>query len=63
MLTAEGLVIATVISQGQAFSLYSSNKAAISLLFFPVVAAYDSASPGVLRENLLCVPVCVAVFF
>lgn len=64
VLTAEGLVVASVISQGQAFFFISSNKAAISLVLFPVVAgtAYDSASLGVLTDNLLCVPVCVAVF-
>lgn len=64
MLRAEGLVVASVISQGQAFCFYSSNKAGISLLLFPVGAgtAHDSASLGVLTENLLCVPVCVAVF-
>lgn len=64
MLTAESLVVPSVISQGQAFCFYSAAKVAISLLLFPVVAvgAYDSVSVGVLTENLLCVPVCVPVF-
>lgn len=64
MLTAEDLVVASVISQGQAFCFCSSDKTAIYLLLFPVVAgtAYDAASLGVLTENLLCVPVCVTVF-
>lgn len=64
MLTAQGLVVGAVISQGQAFCFYSTDKVAISLLLFPVVAVgvYDSVSLGVLTENLLCVPVYVPVF-
>lgn len=63
--TAEALVAASVISQGQAFCFYSSNKAAISLLLFPVVAgtACDSASLGVLTENLPCVCLFVLLCF